>query len=184
MAGSVNEDITPESVAARNAFAARPTGADLSALTVGLDAAAYAGNVENLFGVIHVPVGLAGPLRLLGEHAQGEFLVPLATTEGTLVASYNRGMKAISECGGARVRVTQNEIDSSFTFVTDSAAAAEALRRWISSSSRRRSRRTRKRRSTGSTGVAAGVSRRKPRSRPRQSTARCARPPMRSTATT
>jgi hydroxymethylglutaryl-CoA reductase (NADPH) len=45
-------------------------------------------------------------------------------------------MKAISECGGARVRVTQNEIYSSFTFVTDSAAAAEALRRWIEENQR------------------------------------------------
>ncbi len=47
-----------------------------------------------------VPVGVAGPLRIEGEHARGEFSVPLATPEGTLVASYNRGMRLLGECGG------------------------------------------------------------------------------------
>ncbi|MEM9933590.1 MAG: hydroxymethylglutaryl-CoA reductase, partial [Bacteroidota bacterium] len=51
------------------------------------------GNIENFSGVAQVPIGFAGPLLLKGEHAQGSFYVPLATTEGTLVASYNRGMK-------------------------------------------------------------------------------------------
>ena len=46
-----------------------------------------------LHGVAQVPIGVAGPLLVDGEHAQGEFYVPLATAEGTLVASYNRGMK-------------------------------------------------------------------------------------------
>ena len=51
-----------------------------------------------------MPIGLAGPLLIDGEHAQGEFYVPLATTEGTLVASYNRGMRLLSECGGVQAR--------------------------------------------------------------------------------
>ncbi len=55
-----------------------------------LDPASLPGNIENFFGVAQVPIGLAGPLLVNGEHAQGEFLVPLATTEGTLVASYSR----------------------------------------------------------------------------------------------
>ena len=58
------------------------------------------GNVEQFIGVAQVPIGLAGPLIVNGEHAKGEFLIPLATTEGTLVASYNRGMKVLHAPGG------------------------------------------------------------------------------------
>ena len=46
-----------------------------------------AGNVEQFVGVAQVPIGLAGPLRVNGEHADGDFYVPMATAEGTLVAS-------------------------------------------------------------------------------------------------
>jgi hydroxymethylglutaryl-CoA reductase (NADPH) len=58
------------------------------------------GNIENFIGVAQVPLGIAGPIRINGEFAKGDFIVPLATSEGTLVASYSRGMKAISEVGG------------------------------------------------------------------------------------
>ncbi|MEM1358023.1 MAG: hydroxymethylglutaryl-CoA reductase [Bacteroidota bacterium] len=59
------------------------------------------GNIENFIGMAQVPVGLAGPLRMQGMFAQGDFHIPLATTEGALVASYSRGMKAITASGGA-----------------------------------------------------------------------------------
>jgi len=61
---------------------------------------ALKGNIENFIGMAQVPVGLAGPLLVRGLNAQGEFLVPLATTEGALVASYSRGMKACGLSGG------------------------------------------------------------------------------------
>jgi hydroxymethylglutaryl-CoA reductase (NADPH) len=57
------------------------------------DPSVLSGNVESFVGVAQVPIGLAGPLLVKGEHASGEFYVPLATAEGTLVASYNRGMR-------------------------------------------------------------------------------------------
>src|SRR5690348_10222539 len=67
-----------------------------------LDAASlYARNIENFIGTVSVPVGVAGPLRVNGTYAQGDFYVPLATTEATLVASYCRGALLISEAGGA-----------------------------------------------------------------------------------
>jgi len=48
------------------------------------------GNTENFIGAAQVPIGISGPLLIKGEHATGEFYFLLATTEGALVASYNR----------------------------------------------------------------------------------------------
>jgi hydroxymethylglutaryl-CoA reductase (NADPH) len=69
-----------------------------------LDAAADAafspeevrGNIENLVGAVHVPLGVAGPILVNGEHAHGSYYVPFATTEGTLVSTYQYGMRAIT----------------------------------------------------------------------------------------
>ena len=65
------------------------------------DPSIFQGNIENFIGLAQVPIGVAGPLRVNGIYAQGDFYVPLATTEGTLVSSYNRGAKVISLSGGA-----------------------------------------------------------------------------------
>lgn len=61
----------------------------------------YNKNIENYIGTVKVPIGLAGPLRVNGLFAQGDYLFPLATTEAALVASYNRGTNIISQAGGA-----------------------------------------------------------------------------------
>lgn len=50
---------------------------------------------ENRIGAISIPLGVAGPLTIQGDYAKGHYYVPLATTEGALVASVNRGMKAM-----------------------------------------------------------------------------------------
>ena len=60
----------------------------------------YQNNIENFIGTVKVPVGLAGPLRVNGLYAQGDYYVPMATTEAALVASYSRGAKLISRAGG------------------------------------------------------------------------------------
>jgi hydroxymethylglutaryl-CoA reductase (NADPH) len=60
----------------------------------------YEKNIENFIGTVKVPVGLAGPLRINGLFAQGDYYIPLATTEAALVASYHRGSLLISEAGG------------------------------------------------------------------------------------
>jgi len=62
-------------------------------------------NCENLIGAVQVPVGVAGPLVVHGEYAEGSFYLPLATTEGALVASVNRGCSTILRAGGAGVRI-------------------------------------------------------------------------------
>ncbi len=65
-------------------------------------------NIENYVGTTRIPVGLAGPVKVLGDHAKGTFFIPMATTEGTLVASTARGMKIMNESGGVRVKVVRN----------------------------------------------------------------------------
>lgn len=57
-------------------------------------------NIENFIGTVKLPVGLAGPLRVNGRYAHGDFYVPLATTEAALVASYSRGGQLITAAGG------------------------------------------------------------------------------------
>ena len=60
----------------------------------------YARNIENFIGTVKVPVGIAGPLRVNGLFAQGDYYLPLTTTEAALVASYARGAQVITEAGG------------------------------------------------------------------------------------
>lgn len=129
---SPDEDYSPEMAAERRAFAARQTGAALD--TVGkyaIDPAACKGNIEHFIGCAQVPIGLAGPLRVRGEHAEGNFYIPLATTEGTLVASYNRGMKLLTEAGGVMVTVSEDIMQRSPGFIFQNAREAKAFRTWI-----------------------------------------------------
>lgn len=60
----------------------------------------YSKNIENFIGTVKMPIGLAGPLRVRGLYAQGDYYAPLATTEAALVASYTRGAQAITLAGG------------------------------------------------------------------------------------
>jgi hydroxymethylglutaryl-CoA reductase (NADPH) len=89
------------------------------------------GNIENFIGVAQVPLGLAGPLRVNGEHAKGDFLVPLATAEGTLVASYNRGMKLLNMSGGVTCTVVDDAMQRAPVFIFDSAREARDFKRWV-----------------------------------------------------
>lgn len=125
-------DYCREMAQARQAFAKEKTGVDLKHVSqYSFDPAVTAGNIENFIGVAQVPIGLAGPLLVDGEHAQGEFYVPMATSEGTLVASYNRGMRLLREAGGAKVSVVDDAMQRAPVFIFDDARQARDFGEWI-----------------------------------------------------
>ena len=83
---------TEEMANRRRDFASERTAASLNHVAhYSIDSTITAGNIENFLGVAQVPLGLVGPLLVDSEYAKGDFYVPMATTEGTLIASYNRG---------------------------------------------------------------------------------------------
>ena len=89
------------------------------------------GNVENFTGVAQIPLGFAGPLTVHGEHAQDDVLIPLATSEGTLVASYNRGMKVCNLSGGVEATVSGDCMQRAPVFVFDNAREARDFTHWV-----------------------------------------------------
>jgi hydroxymethylglutaryl-CoA reductase (NADPH) len=129
---SRDDDYTTAAVRARQEFVERFSGTPLTHVaSYSFEPSLMKGNIENFTGVAQVPIGFAGPLRINGEHASGDFVVPLATTEGTLVASYNRGMKVLNLSGGATCTVVADCMQRAPVFVFDSAREARAFRDWV-----------------------------------------------------
>ncbi|MFK7733908.1 MAG: hydroxymethylglutaryl-CoA reductase [Pseudomonadales bacterium] len=89
------------------------------------------GNCEHLFGVAQVPIGVAGPLLVNGEHAKGEFYVPMATIEGTLIASYNRGMRVIRESGGVTTTIMSESMQRAPMFMFKDARDTRDFCQWL-----------------------------------------------------
>ncbi len=129
---SSEDDYTDEAAGERLDFLREATGSSLEHVgRYSFEASLAKGNVEHFTGVAQVPLGLAGPLLVNGEHAQGEFYVPMATAEGTLVASYNRGMKLVRAAGGATVTVVDDAIQRAPVFMFPSAREARDFTAWI-----------------------------------------------------
>jgi hydroxymethylglutaryl-CoA reductase (NADPH) len=126
------DDYSRAAAAKRMEFVSAATGARPEHLgRYSIDPAALTGNIENFVGAAQVPIGLAGPLLVDGEHARGEFYVPLATTEGTLVASYNRGMKLLHRAGGVTTTVMDDVMQRAPAFGFDSAREVRAFGEWV-----------------------------------------------------
>jgi hydroxymethylglutaryl-CoA reductase (NADPH) len=126
------DDYSSEIIGQRQEFARSFSGVTFEhASKFSFDPGETKGNIESFFGVAQVPIGLAGPIKVNGEHAQGEFLVPLATTEGTLVASYNRGIKVINLSGGVTCTVSDDRMQRAPVFVFQSAREARGFRNWV-----------------------------------------------------
>ena len=125
------DDYAAEAVARRQEFIAELSGVKLEHVArYSFDPHRAIGNIENFTGVAQIPIGFAGPLTIHGEHAQGDFLIPLATTEGSLVASYNRGIKVLNLSGGVTCTVSQSAMQRAPVFVFASAREARAFRDW------------------------------------------------------
>jgi hydroxymethylglutaryl-CoA reductase (NADPH) len=127
-----DNDYTREAAEMRREFLRERTGATLEHVSsFSFDPAVLPGNVEHFTGVAQVPIGIAGPLLVDGEDAQGEFYVPLATAEGTLVASYNRGMKLLYASGGVKTTVVDDRMQRAPCFLFESAREARAFGEWL-----------------------------------------------------
>ena len=125
------DDYSESAVVARQQFVERTTGTPLQHMShFSFDPHITIGNIENFTGVAQIPIGFAGPIQINGEHAQGDFFIPLATTEGTLVASLNRGMKVVNLSGGVKVSVVDDAMQRAPVFVFDDARAARDFTAW------------------------------------------------------
>jgi hydroxymethylglutaryl-CoA reductase (NADPH) len=129
---SGTDDYSADAVHDRQAFVEAYSGATLDHVRrFSFDAHAAQGNCEHFAGVAQIPLGFAGPLRIDGEHARGEFLIPLATTEGTLVASYDRGMKVLNLSGGVTCTVVGDAMQRAPVFVFRDARGARDFVKWV-----------------------------------------------------
>ncbi|MGO4891332.1 hydroxymethylglutaryl-CoA reductase [Flavobacterium sp. W21_SRS_FM6] len=125
-------DYSENMAATRREFIKKQTGVELQHLAhYSVAPTATAGNIENFIGVAQVPIGLAGPVRINGEHAQGDFYVPMATTEGTLIASYNRGMRLLTAAGGVKVTVVDDAMQRAPVFIFTDARQALQFGEWV-----------------------------------------------------
>ncbi len=119
-------------VARRRAWVDQRTGTQLRHVGAhSVDSEEMRGNIENPVGAAQIPLGVAGPLKVLGFHANGTFYVPLATTEGALVRSYERGMVALTRAGGVEAAVIADENQISPSFIFGSIADAARFSHWI-----------------------------------------------------
>ncbi|HDR72875.1 MAG TPA: hydroxymethylglutaryl-CoA reductase (NADPH) [Methanoculleus sp.] len=131
---ALETSLPPEqAVAVRRAFIEEETGTPLprlGAFSIDIERVVKR-NCENMIGAVQVPVGVAGPLAVRGEYADGAYWLPLATTEGALIASVNRGCRAVTAAGGAEVRIFRDGMTRAPVFATRSAAHAHETVRWV-----------------------------------------------------
>lgn len=95
------------------------------------NASLYNKNIEHFIGTVKIPVGLAGPLRVNGLHAKEDYLIPLATTEAALVASYNRGAQLITAAGGASAMLINEGVTRTPVFLFESLIDAGQFVAWV-----------------------------------------------------
>ncbi len=93
---------------------------EIISVSEGMSPESVAGNIENLIGFSRMPLGVIGPLRITGTSATGDFYVPMATTEGALVASYQRGAYVVSKSGGALASCLTESVARAPCFVFES----------------------------------------------------------------
>jgi len=117
---------------ARRRYLESETGVDLVAAgSYAFDAAEADPNIENMIGSVGVPMGVAGPLPVEGSVADGSYHLPLATTEGALVAGVNRGCSAIAASGGATARLIESGMTRAPVFSVNGVADVAEVTEWV-----------------------------------------------------
>jgi len=117
---------------ARRRLVERETGVELDAVGAdGFPAERADANIENMIGTAQIPLGVVGPVTVHGGALDGERYLPMATTEGALLASVNRGCSVIDAAGGATARVTKSGMTRAPVFSVADVAEAEALVEWV-----------------------------------------------------
>ncbi|PSP94772.1 hydroxymethylglutaryl-CoA reductase (NADPH) [Halobacteriales archaeon QH_8_68_33] len=117
---------------ARRLAVERRTGVDLSATgDYAFSAENAESNIENMVGGTQLPVGVAGPVTVHGEAADGDYPLPIATTEGALVASVNRGCSTITAAGGATARVTKRGMTRAPVFSVEDVSEGAEVVEWV-----------------------------------------------------
>ncbi|KAF5091669.1 Hydroxymethylglutaryl-coenzyme A reductase [anaerobic digester metagenome] len=131
---ALEKELPPDkAVAIRRRFIEEETNTKLEHigdLSISLDAVVKK-NCENMIGTIQVPVGVAGPITIHGEYTEGSYYLPLATTEGALIASVNRGCSLISAAGGTEVRILKDGMTRAPVFAADSIIHAKTICDWV-----------------------------------------------------
>ncbi|MFT4710467.1 MAG: hydroxymethylglutaryl-CoA reductase (NADPH) [Planctomycetota bacterium] len=126
---SRDNDLSPEVIEARRDLVRGVVGQDLPhVFGQGVAPEETRGNVENFIGFAQVPIGIAGPMLVQTSSGTGQVLVPMATTEGAMVASYSRGMTWLTASGGALTRVVREGLSQHPVLVFDSIAGAQTAR--------------------------------------------------------
>jgi hydroxymethylglutaryl-CoA reductase (NADPH) len=122
-----------EAVDIRREAAARMTGTELDHMgRYSIDEAeTVKRNIENMIGAIQIPLGIAGPVTINGEYTCGNYYLPLATTEGALVASANRGCSVISACDGSNVRIFNDGMTRAPVFTVKDVVRAREFVDWV-----------------------------------------------------
>jgi hydroxymethylglutaryl-CoA reductase (NADPH) len=121
-----------ERVSRRRAWVAHRTGAELRHVgAYSFDPELMRGNIENPIGVTQVPMGVAGPVLVHGQFARGTFYVPMATSEGALIRSYERGMVALTRAGGVQTAVLNDENQTAPAFLFPDIETAARFCAWI-----------------------------------------------------
>lgn len=129
---SKEDDYTNEIASERRNFIKEKTGVELKHVgNYSFDPQILKGNIEHFVGVAQVPIGLAGPVKINGEYANGEFYVPMATTEGTLVASYNRGAQLCNNSGGITTTIIDDQMQRAPVWIFNNQREAQKFSQWL-----------------------------------------------------
>jgi hydroxymethylglutaryl-CoA reductase (NADPH) len=126
-------DVSAAAIEARWQVPGLPQSARAALLDerVAAEAGQYARNIENFIGAARVPIGLIGPLRVNGLYANGDYYVPLATTEAALIASHSRGSRLLSEAGGCTTLLVNEGVSRAPGFAFDSIVDAALFVAWV-----------------------------------------------------